>query len=209
MQENLPLIPDDIQQIPDELIDRLNKYYSNTGKLQPAELAICERLESAFALLINSHKRSIAIIKHQEVHNISRAQAYIDMSNAEKLFAPLQAYSKDFLRLITIESARRDIERCEARLEKFEQKPKKKSVYEWRVLMQEKDRAEQRLIKAAGLDRSDPEHADPSKYQQHLININVSPTAIASITKLMNLSVVDFDQFVEEAEIVPDDREGD
>ena len=206
MSNNLPLIPDDIQEIPDDLIDRLNNYYNSGKKLQPGEIKICERLEAAFALLCESRNRAVAVDKHQKTQHISRAQAYLDMANAERLFAPLRKYSKDFLRLITIESARRDIERCEARLDAFEMDAKKrKDVYHWRVLMQEKSRAEERLIKAAGLDRADQDLPDPSKYKQHLIQINASPEAIAAIQKAMEPGVVDLDDYVQDVEIIEED----
>ena len=154
--------------IPMDLFDRIQDYYLHGSELNETDKEICERWEAAFALLCESKTKREAIIKHHKTANVAESMAYIDMRNAELIFAPLKKYTKEFLRLITIESARQDIARCE---EMYKKLPKKADVYKWRVVMQEKDRAEQRLIKAAGLDRSDSEMPDMSKLKPNTYNV--------------------------------------
>jgi hypothetical protein len=151
-----------------ELYDKINSYYLTGYKLSEKDKEIAERWELSFALLSEHRSRKVAVnkliaVSEKKGKQMSVAQAYRDMANAERIFAPLKQYSKEFLRLVIIESAIRDIKECD-------RKSKKEiSIRDWGILKGIKDKAENRIIEVSGLkdvdvDTPDFEKLIPSDY---------------------------------------------
>ena len=164
--------------IPDDIYDKIEKYYLNGHELSDKETEICSRWESAFALLCKHKLKSIAIKKYVAINKVSDRQAYFDFKNAERVFTPIQKYNKEFIRLVIIESCMRDIQESEKRAKKAQ------SSSEWSTIMQIKDRAEKRIIKASGLDQYDPNLPDFSKLQPHTYDIKL-PEKVKNLFKNM------------------------
>lgn len=176
----------------DDTFDKIEKYYHQNGKLSEKEQEICERWELAFSIFSAQKNRKVAVSKYLAVlakkgKPQSIAQAYIDFRNAEKLFTPIQKYSKEFVRLVIIESAMRDVKSCEAMLHK----KKDIDVKSWSEIMKVKDKAEKRIIDAAGLLVNDPQLPDFSKLIPSTFNINVDPKAMAMMKTFISKGTVD------------------
>jgi hypothetical protein len=188
----------------DDLEDRIERYYLDNGKLTNEERKISERLELAFALLSHHKVKKIAITKYLATQKakgdeISLVTAYNDMKLAEKIFVPLQKYSKEFLRLMVIESAQNDIKRLESKIATC----KDNKLYI--SLMAQKDRCRETIIKAGGLMLNDANIPDFSKVQPPDIQINLPPQTISILTKMLKAGVFDTTELrtdFDEAEIV-------
>lgn len=169
-----------------DLFDRIEAYYLKGGKLNDQETEICKRWESAYATLCEVRSKKVAVKKHVAIFKgLSISQAYIDLNNAERVFNPLRKYTKEFLRMVLIESSLKDVKKAE-KLAREE-----KDVYKWAKLMSIKDAAEKRIIKAAGLDQYDPNLPDFSKLQPHQFNIDVPDELKQMIKTMMGNGVVD------------------
>lgn len=169
-----------------DLFDRIEAFYLHGSKLTDKETEICTRWESAYATLLEYRSKKVAVKKHIAIFkDLSTAQAYNDMTNAERVFTPLQKYTREFLRLVLIESALRDVKKCE-KLAKDET-----DVYKWRAIMNIKDAAEKRIIKASGLDQYDPNLPDFSKLQQHTFNIDLPDNVKEMFKGLISKGSVD------------------
>lgn len=176
----------------DELFDRIEKYYrtAGTGRLSPKEEETCERWELAFAIFSAQKNKKVAITKYLSVLKskgiqLSMQMAYRDFLYAEKIFAPLQQYSKDFLKMVIIESALKDVKKAEKLAEK-QTDPKM-----WADIMKVKDKAEKRIIEASGLNVTDPNLPDFSKLQLNQININVDQNTISMFKRIMQRGTID------------------
>lgn len=193
----------------DDTFDKIEKYYRSSGKLSAKESEICERWELAFAFLCHHRNKKIAVNKYiaaltAKGQVVSPATAYRDFESAQNLFVPLKKYSKEFLRLILIESAMRDIKNCEERARKTN------DVKLWAEIMKVKDKAEMRIIKSAGLDIDDPNMPDFSKLAIADININIDPQMKSMFDTLLKRGNVDVTQLfktVTDAVIVEDGTE--
>lgn len=151
-----------------DLFDRIEAYYLKGGQLTDKETEICKRWESAYATLCEVRSKKVAMKKHMAIFKgLSVSQAYIDLGNAERVFNPFRKYTKEFLRMVLIESALKDVKKCEKLA------GEEKDIYKWRAIMAIKDAAEKRIIKAAGLDQYDPNLPDFSKLQPHQYNIDM------------------------------------
>lgn len=177
----------------DDTFDKIEKYYRSSGGLLPKEKEICERWELSFALLSHHKNKKVAVSKYitalkSKGTEVSVATAYRDLANAERLFVPLKKYSKEFLRLILIESALRDIKKAE------QLAAKTKDPKLWAEIMKTKDKAELRIIKASGLDVDDPNLPDFSKLQFSQINIDIDPSMKTMFQTLLKNGTVDVTQ---------------
>lgn len=175
----------------DDTFDKIESFYANGTALSEKETIICQRIESAYALLMKHRSKKIAVKKHAATSKISLVQAYTDFKNAERIFNPLRKYSKEFLRLVTIESAMRDVRDCEKRAKDT------KNINEWEKIMKVKDRAEQRIIKASGLEQDDPNLPDFSKLKPHQYNVELPNEVKKMFFNLMSKGVVDITQLYE------------
>ena len=193
----------------DDLFDRIQRYYLNEGKLSAEEKKISERLELAYALLSHHKVKKVAISKYLAVQKakgeeISSVTAYRDFSMAEEVFVPLQKYTKEFLRLVIIESAQNDIRRLESKLVKCTDNKMYIS------LMAQKDRCRETIIKAGGLMLNDANIPDFSKVQMPDIQVNVSTSVIRLLTKMTKNGIIDTSELrtdFEEAQIVEDEQD--
>lgn len=174
----------------DDLLDKIERYYLNEGKLTDNEKAYSERLSLAFSLLLEHKVKKLAIQKYLAVQKeagnpISDVTAYRDFSLAEKVFVPLQKYNKEFLRLMIINSAQADIDEIELKLKTC----KDNKMYI--ALMDQKDKCRQTIIKAGGLMMNDANIPDFSNVQPPDIQINVSPKVEQLLAKLVKFGMVD------------------
>jgi hypothetical protein len=177
----------------DDTFDKIERYYRENGKLSTKETEICERWEFAFALYSSQRNKKIAVRKYISIQKskgeeLSIAQAYRDFANAERIFTPLYKYNKEFLKLVIIESSLNDIKKCNALA------VKQTDVKLWAEIMKVKDKAEKRIIEASGLTLNDPNLPDFTKLQANQFNINLDPTMIEMLKKVMNHGVVDVTQ---------------
>jgi len=177
----------------DDLFDKIEKYYRSSGKLSPKELEICERWELAFSILCAQRQKKLAIAKylsvlHAKGTKLSHAQAFRDFDAAEKLFTPLKKYTKEFLRLVLIESAMRDVRAAEKKAA-VTKDPKM-----WAEIMKVKDKAEKRIIEASGLNNEDPNMPDFSKLEPSTFNINVDPWTLNMFRKIVTRGSLDITQ---------------
>ena len=144
----------------------------------------------SFALLSEHRSRKVAVNKliavcERKGNKISQAQAYRDISSAERIFAPLKQYSKEFLRLVIIESAIRDIKECD-------RKSKKEiSIKDWGILKGIKDKAESRIIEVSGLKDVDVETPDFGKLNPSEYNIVLPDGYSELFKKVIQKGVVD------------------
>ncbi len=176
----------------DDTFDKIEKYYQHNGKLSEKEKEICERWELAFATFSAQKNRKVAISKYMAVLQkkgtpISIAQAYSDFRNAERIFTPIHKYSKEFVRLVIIESAMRDVKSCETMLHS----KKDLDVKAWSEIMKVKDKAEKRIIDAAGLLVNDPQLPDFSKLIPSTFNINLDPKTLNMMRNFISKGSVD------------------
>lgn len=187
----------------DDQIDRLQRYYLESIELNPKEQQMCDRYETIFALYLHHKNRKETISKYialMEKKGISVAtqSAYRDLQNAEKLFAPIRQYNKEFLKIMLIESAMADLKRIDQQLKK----PKNPS--EFAALLNTKDRVERRIIDLSGLNRDDSQLPDFANLLPHQFNIevpqqlvdlflNFSKSGVSDLTGI-NIEDVDFEE---------------
>ena len=81
----------------DSTFDKLYAYYKDSTKypLTPNQTEIKDRWLAAFALRQNFHSREQATNVLMEKYQISRAQAYRDLKNAERLFGNVMKADRD------------------------------------------------------------------------------------------------------------------
>ena len=81
----------------DSTFDKLYAYYKDSTKypLTPNQTEIKDRWLAAFALRQNFHSREQATNVLMEKYEISRAQAYRDLRNAERLFGNVMKADRD------------------------------------------------------------------------------------------------------------------
>jgi hypothetical protein len=174
----------------DDTFDKIEKYYRSSGSLSIKEKEICERWELAFAVFTVQRNKKLAVSKYLAVLKmkgieLSPAQAYRDFLAAEKLFTPLQKYSKEFLKLVIIESSLKDVRKSE------EMASKTKDPKQWAEIMKIKDKAEKRIIEASGLNINDPNLPDFSKLVANQFNINVDAGVLTMLQKFMQKGSID------------------
>jgi hypothetical protein len=185
----------------EDLFDRISGYYLSNVSLSPKDKEIAERWELAFALLLEHRNRKSAVAKLRAVWKqktgkpLGQTQAYDDMKKAEKVFAPISMYSKDFLKLTIIESALRDIKQAERRARQaITQK-------DWNLAMMVKDKAEKRVMRVAGIDSDSADIPDFSKLQPGDLNIEMPAELMNMMSKILKSGVVDATEFVVPGEI--------
>lgn len=185
----------------DDLKDRIESYYLNEAKLSAEDKEICERIQLAYALLSHHKIKKVAITKYLSVlkskgKEVSENTAYRDFNLAEDIFVPLQKYSKEFLRLMVIESAQKDIQRLESKMAKCNDDKLYIS------LMAQKDRCRETIVKAGGLMQNDANIPDFSKVQPVDIQVNISDRDMKILEKITKFGTMDLNDFVEDAEIL-------
>lgn len=190
----------------DDTFDRIEKYYRQSGKLSVKETEICGRWELAFAIYSAQKNKKVAVAKYIAVLKgkgieLSPAQAYRDFTAAEKLFTPLQKYTKDFLKMVIIESALKDVRKAERLADKTTD-PKA-----WAQIMDIKNKAEKRIIEASGLALNDPDIPDFAKLQANVFNINMDKQTINMLQKLMQRGSVDITEVYKQMQEGAEDAE--
>lgn len=190
----------------DDTFDRIEKFYRQSGKLSPKETEICARWELAFAIYSKQKNKKVAVIKYiaalkSSGIELSHAQAYRDFSAAERIFAPLHKYTKDFLKMVIIESALKDVKKAEAMASET------KDPKAWATIMDIKNKAEKRIIDASGLAINDPDLPDFAKLQANVFNINMDKQTMNMLQKLMERGSVDITEIYKEMQEGAEDAE--
>jgi hypothetical protein len=193
-------------------LDRIEAFYRHGEVLTSYEQKRCKRLELAFSLFLHHRSRKVAVSKYLslcqsdvEFEEISISQAYRDMSQSEKLFAPIHQYKKEFIRLTIVESAVKDIKAIEKKLGE-----KDISLKNWSDLMSLKNQVEKRLIDSTGLNLNDPDLPDFSAIKPPEYKVVIPEEVTKMIMNLSKSGVIDVSEMLkdaEEAQIIPDDTE--
>lgn len=175
----------------DTTFDRIERYYKHAHRLSDKDKEICERWELGFALLLSHRNKRVAAhklmaVQKQKGFNLSLTQANQDITNAELLFAPMQKYTKEFIRLVIIESAMKDVRRAERLAAKHGEDPKM-----WAEIMKVKDKAEKRIIEASGINVNDPNIPDFSKLEMNQFNIQLDPSIVNMMKHFISRGNVD------------------
>ena len=201
--------------------DRIQKFYREGYKLNAQETEMCQRLEMAFSLLCETRVRTTAVKKYiavlkQKGKTIAYSTAQHDFIAAEQLFAPIFKYTKEYLKLVVIESAIKDINRSEkildAIFEEFDSNQKQNvtkkkredktnllsshNLNMYQRAMKSKDMAERRIIEASGLNVNDPNLPDFSKLQMNQFNINVSPDIYDFLKSVVSKGAVNVTELI-------------
>ena len=193
----------------DDVFDRIEAYYLHKGKLSDKDMEVCERWERAFSMLCEHRIRKVALDRFIDSYKaqgqpISLATAYRDFAAAERLFTPMRKYSKEFLRLVTIESAMRDVLAAEEKMQALEAN----DLRAFALLQEVKDRAERRIISAAGLKKDDPNIIDFSKLEPSTFLIQAPDDILKMYKNITSKGVVNitdlFNAMSEEAQLVID-----
>lgn len=182
-----------------QLIDKIQDYYLNESKLTDHQRSMVERIELVFSLSLNARDKKTIISKYAKILSqkgivLSIPQAYRDLKMAEEVFSPILEHKKDFLRMVMIESANKDISRIQNRLKKA------KSNREFIDLQYLKDRIETRLMKLAGLDKPDNEVFDFSKLTPHQFLVKVDPRTVNMLKSMASNGFVDLTGSFEDAD---------
>ena len=183
----------------DDTFDMIQKYYRNQAKLTEKQHEQLKRWQRAYALLDQEKVRSVAIRKYMSTFDppLPQATAYYDFKKAEELFAPMEAYNKEFIRRTLIESALKDIAKAEKNMQKLIQKDEetgKKYVSQprqWKMYFDAKDKAEKRLLKASGILDKEMEQFDWSRLEPHNYTINLPPEVLQTLTSLLASGEID------------------
>ena len=193
----------------DDTFDRIEKYYRQAGKLSPKETEICARWKLAFAIYAKQKNKKVAITKYLATLKsagveLSEAQAYRDFTAAEKIFVPIHKYTKDFLKMVIIESALKDVKKAEAKAAEAKDDPKG-----WAMCMEIKNKAEKRIIDASGLSLNDPDLPDFGKLQANVFNINMDKQTMNMLQRMMQRGSIDITEVykqmqdgVEDADVI-------
>ncbi len=190
-----------------DVFDKISAYYLHDKPLSVKEKEIAERLELVFSLFLVHRNKKITVtklLKLQAAKNapISIAQAYRDLTAAERVFTPIRSYGKETLRLTVIESALSDIKR----IERLMNSNTALSARDLSMLISQKDKAELRLMKVSGLDSDHPDMPDWSKIDPAPIVVEMPTEFKKIISKLTSKGVIDVAAFMEsqadDAEII-------
>ena len=106
MENNNTISTELVLQESNTSLDKIRASYTDTTiKLSDKNETIKKRWVSAHSLRLNWHSKEQTAIKQMELFGLSKAQAYRDVNNAEKLFGSVSKSNKDGLRVIHYEYA--------------------------------------------------------------------------------------------------------
>lgn len=181
----------------------IEKYYKSTGKLTKKQQELCNRWETAFALLRTQKNKVVAKKKYKAVMLkqgiiLSDNDVFRDFNNSINLFAPMSTLTKEFIRMTLTESImqRMDLQHRKAK-ESYETKDI--STYEKMIKLIQKD--EEILIKTNGLDSTDPDMPDFSKVEMTQINVNINSTDSKMFAKILGQGAFDMNEITDADEI--------
>lgn len=184
--------------------EQVERYYSGEQKLTEKELEIVQRWELAFSLLRKHRikrvvvKKLIAIIEAGG-GTLSPAQAYRDISQAEQVFTPIQKTSKDFQRLMLIESAIKDLEAIKKRMNsKDKDGCINMSDKQFNDLMLLKNKVEWRLIELSGISDDIADLPDFSLIQPNTYSIQIDESTLGMLRSVLSKGAVDASELLSE-----------
>ena len=146
---------------PDTMLERIKAYYlSDNIVLSDHDDKVRCRWLAAYSMLINQLgvEREVVMML-MKTHDISEAQAYLDIFNCTRCFGPVRGIDRQAMRNIVTQWAIEDYRKASI-------------TNDFRA----KDKALDKIIKANNLDKEDIDLPDPSKVQPpvQLLSINYS-----------------------------------
>ena len=186
--------------------EQIERYYTGEGTLSEKDQEVAERWELAFALLQKHRLKKVAVKKYIAIqarknNKISQAQAYRDMSMAEKVFVPINKTSKEFQRQFLIEQAMKDLKRIENRLRGTVNDEGKREPLSDRALIDllgVKNKIEWRLIELTGISDDMADMPDFSKLEPSHFTINIAPEQQEMLKKILQNGVTDVTKLMKE-----------
>lgn len=183
MADNLPSI-----QTGDTTFDKIWAHFldETTYKLTEKQTELKERWLAAWTLRLNFHSTEQAINVHMQKYGVSRAQAFRDINNAERLFGNLMKTDRAGKLAIWAEYCHKY----------FQQAIKAKDL-------KAQGKALELLGKAYEIDRSDIAQFNPEKLENKPIKLSVPKAAVDLIIENLAKGVIDFNKVIDaEAEEV-------
>jgi hypothetical protein len=161
----------------------------NTYKLSKKQEILKERWLAAWTLRLNFHSTEQAVKVHMEKYNVSRAQAFRDINNAERLFGNISKTDRAGKMAIWSEYCHKYY------LMAVKQKDLK-SV----------GKALDLLGKAYEVDRNDSAMHNPEKLENPTIKLSISKSSKELLSLALSKGVVDFNRLhVEDAQLIEDE----
>ena len=191
-----------------EAIENIRNFYSKGIALSKKQEFIRLQIEKAFSLYqhYKSKRLVVQMLMKTKIDDktISKASAYSYASSAEMLFGELRKYNKDFLRLMVVQDA---LEEKMKASEIGAQALKTKDYKLWKMASDIFDRAENRIIKAGGLDRDNTEAPDFSRLESNVYVIMGDDDQRKKLAEGLKTGVIDLnEEFAEFEEIIESDE---
>ena len=175
----------------DTTYDKIWEYFlSETSvTLTPNQDEIRKRWLSAWTLRLEFHSTEQAVNVHMAKFEVSRAQTFRDLRNAEKLFGSLSKTNKDGKRAIWAEYCHKFYLMC------VKQKD-----------LQSMGKALDLLGKAYEVDKIDDATHNPEKLENKPIKLSISKASAELIATSLKTGIIDYNKLtIEDAEIVKDE----
>lgn len=192
----------DLEKNEDHFSD-IEKYYKSAGKLTKKQQELCNRWETAFALLRHQKNKVVAKKKYKALMLkqgiiLSDNDVFRDFINAVNLFAPMSVHTKEFIRMTLTESIMQRMELQHKRAIKAYECNDFAS-YEKMIKLIQKD--EEILIKTNGIDSTDPDMPDFSKVEMTQINVNIDSNNSRIFSKILGQGAFDMNEIIDADEI--------
>lgn len=205
----------DLEKIEDDF-SMIERYYKHGHRLTKQQQAKVERWEAAFAILRHNKNKAVATKKYKKLMEangvgLSDTEIYRDFRSASQLFAPMNVYSKDFLRMILTESAMKRIELNQRRARQYfglvddsvedstgAKTKVTKDLKSYETLMKLIQKDEELIMKINALDSTDPELPNFAKLEMNQITVNIDAANQSILNKILQKGSFDFND-VEDA----------
>ena len=191
MEETQHLTTEIVLQESNTSLDKIRASYTDTTiTLSPKNEGVKKRWVSAHSLRLNWHSKEQTALKQMELFGLSKAQAYRDVSNAEKLFGSVSKSNKDGLRVIHYEYAHK----C------FQMAVKDKDLNAQHKFLELMDRF-------GGGTETDI-NFNPEKFENKQDKFSVAKEVENAIVKHLRIGVLDFNTLeIEDAVIIEENEQ--
>lgn len=181
------------------MLERIQSHVEGRGVLSEADNRIYQRLLMAFGL-IRQRDTKASVVRHltklhdSDGHQLSESQAWRDVRMAERLFGNYRKYEKEVLRILVIEEALKDSKHAQ---EVATACYRRRDYKAWEAAMKIKNKAEERLINAGGLNKEDMIVPDFDRIQPPNIEISLPEEQIEILRKMAAHGAVNFTKDLE------------
>lgn len=161
----------------DTTFDKIVAHYINPElcPLTETNQDILNRLNEVFALRLNHFSSQQIVNKWVDEKKISKAQAYLDIRNSEKLFGNVLKSDAEGSRAIWLEYTRDYLKRC---IQKNDRNNEGKAL--------------KMLAEYGGFANEDNPEFNLDKFENKEIHINLDKNVLNKLREVINLGVVDF-----------------